>query len=322
MECDITCAELFSEWLKSKEKSLKPASYGAYSLYVWKHIIPTIGEVVASEIDNETIQDAINSWQSGGNLKTGEVLSEKTVKEIVGVIRQGFKFYGKKTGNYMLDFDDLEYSKDARNEVKVFTRDEQAKIVKAIFKNKTHKNAGIALGLLAGMRIGEVCALKWSNIDLLRNKIDVRETLNVLYTADDTGKFTTVVHTGEAKTQDSIREIPIGGTLHNILSVIEPEEGTDNRSDIYVVSGKTDALVPSLLREYFYRFLEKLGIPRRTFHSLRHSFGTKHVACGTPIPYISKLMGHKNTTITMNLYLHPQFEDLEKAVKDIDDKWM
>lgn len=320
MNSDSTLAEVALKWLETKQKTVESTTYSTYSVHVYKHIIPVLGNVRMEDITLDQIQNAINSWLKEGNLRTGEELSVKTVREVGGVITRIIKFYVKETKLPVKVIGSFEYTKSRKKEVAIFSKEEQAKIVKEIHRRMTPKNAGIALGLMAGMRIGEVCGLQWGDIDLQKKKIVVSKTLKSTYLQNEEGIYKTEHVVGNPKTDDSWREIPFGITLYNILETIKPEE--DDCSKIYVVSGKTDPLLTNSLRGYYYRFLKKLNLPHLNFHCLRHTYGSKHVSCGTSIPVISKLMGHKDPEVTMKLYLHPQFDDMANAVQALEDKWM
>lgn len=315
MDSSTSYGELLELWLEEKKGKVKPTSYGTYAMYIKKHLIPTLGDIRVNEIDQDIIQNAIYNWEDNGNLRNGTILSKKTIKEMVGVIKQTLKFYARKLGTYCIELDDLVYSKDTRKDIEIFRKDEQSKIIKAVFKNITPKNVGIALGLLAGLRIGEVCALRWDHIDLHNNTLTIDQTLQLVYLPEDEKSK---VQLGTPKSKKSERVIPFGSTLANLLNVLKPEHA-DN---LFVISGKDRPLQPNSLREYYYRFLNKNELPHLKFHSLRHSFGTKCISCGMPVIYLSKIMGHANVTITMDLYCHPQIDDLATAIKDIDSKWL
>ena len=311
-------SEWLNQWLKTKEIKAKDSTISSYSLLVSTHIAPILGDMEIEKIDDGSLQDAIDVWVSEGNRKTGGELSEKTVAEILRVTKSSIKAYCKKNRIPVPLFDELEVPKVGFRSHEVFTPDEQSIILKAILKNITERTAGIALGLLCGMRIGEICALQWDSVDMKENLITVDATLQRIYTPVENSDKKSRILIDTPKTENSRRKIPMTTTMKNILTAIQPE----NSEGLYVLSGKIKPLEAKSLRDYYYRFLDQQGIRKLTFHTLRHTFGTKCITCNIDPATLCKIMGHANPTITINLYCHPQIDDMRKAMEVLDEKWL
>lgn len=305
-------------WLKTKENKAKDSTISNYSILISTHIEPLLGNLEIEKIDDGCLQDAIDVWTSEGNRKTGGELSNKSVAEIIRLTKSSIKAYCKKYRISVPLFDELDVPKNGAKAHEVFTLDEQNTLLKAILQNITMKSAGIALGLLCGMRIGEICALKWDSINSKENLINVEATIQRIYMPAEDSERRSKVIIASPKTENSRRKIPMTITMRNILTAIEPEES----EGLYVLSGKTKPLEAKSLRDFYYRFLILHDIRKLTFHTLRHTFGTKCITCGIDPATLCKIMGHANPTVTINLYCHPQIEDMRRAMEVLDKKWL
>lgn len=311
--------EWLAIWLNSRKNKVKTSTIAIYSIMINKHLIPFLGHYEIEEITEDIIQEAIIFWSSRGNRKTKQGLSRKTVKELVALIKRTINSYCRKYKIPIPSFYELTYiEKSSKKNFETFTKQEQEIITKAIFRNLDLKKAGIALGLLAGMRIGEICALKWDNIDLENRVITVSNTLLRVYLPESTNKGKSTLYTEIPKTSNSYRTIPIGSTLLNILAPLAPS----NMKGVYLLSNKTKPIEAKSLRSYYYRFLDSNNVKRLTFHSLRHTFAYKAISCGIDAPAISKILGHSSVSVTLNIYCHPQLDDLRSAIDLLDKKWL
>ena len=150
------------------------------------------------------------------------------------------------------------------------------------------------------------------------NLITVGATLQRIYAPVENSDKKSRILIDTPKTENSRRKIPMTTTMKNILTAIQPEDS----EGLYVLSGKTKPLEAKSLRDFYYRFLDQQGIRKLTFHTLRHTFGTKCITCGIDPATLCKIMGHANPTITINLYCHPQIDDMRKAMEVLDEKWL
>ena len=315
-------AEWLSEWLEGKRASVKPATYSAYANMVYAHIIPSrLGNLRFEEINEEIIQSLIDEWKISGNTVTAKGLSNKTIKELVGVIKQSLRKWAKKSGGYLIALDDLSIPTTtvAVKPEDVLNSWEQEILIKALFKKPNRTSIATALGLLAGLRIGEVCALRWNSIDWNNLTIRIDSTVQVLYIPNPStdGKGQKVKIIGTPKTESSVRSIPISQMLLNLLFLYRPADATDE----YILTGSTEPASPNNVRQSYYTLLRNTEIRKVKFHILRHTFGTKAITCGIDPVTLSMLMGHSSPSITMKLYCHPQMDDLKDAIQKLEYKW-
>lgn len=157
------------------------------------------------------------------------------------------------------------------------------------------------------MRIGEICALQWKNVDLTHRTIMVSQTLSRIYNIE-TKATEQIIAT--PKTKSSNREIPIGRELYAALRSIKGNATSAH----FVVGNASSPKEPRTYREYFSRLLRRLGIPHIVFHGLRHTFATRCIECMCDYKTVSVILGHSNVATTMNLYVHPNKDQKKRCI--------
>jgi integrase len=163
--------------------------------------------------------------------------------------------------------------------------------------------------LCSGMRIGEVCALTWDDVDTDNGTIHVRRTIQRIYNIDE-GLRKTELILDAPKTKNSIREIPMSKDL---LRMLKPIKKIVNGS-FFVLTNDAKPTEPRTYRTYYKNLMKELGIPALKFHGLRHSFATRCIESKCDYKTVSVLLGHSNISTTLNLYVHPNFEQKKKAI--------
>ena len=169
---------------------------------------------------------------------------------------------------------------------------------------------GILLALYSGMRIGEICALKWSNINLKSGTVSVCQTLQRLQDRENKGK--TKIYISEPKTQSSKRIIPIPDFLTELLKTIQPQN-----NHTFLLTGTKSPIEPKTLENAFKRCLKKCNIPRINFHILRHTFATRCVELGFDMKSLSEILGHASMGTTLSIYAHPTLECKRNNMKKL-----
>jgi integrase len=189
----------------------------------------------------------------------------------------------------------------------VLSRGEQKRLEENIYANPDLCNCGILLCLYTGLRIGELCALKWENISLPDKVIHVTKTMQRTQKLTDREKIRTEVIITEPKSACSNRKIPIP---KNIVRVLTPLQASP---DAFFLSGRSDRYVePRTMQNRFRHVLSQSNIDVMNFHVLRHTFATRCVELGFDIKSLSEILGHANVNITLNRYVHPSMELKEK----------
>ena len=279
------------QWLENYIRpSVKVRTYERYKLIVEQHIKDKIGGVELSDLSPLILQPLITELLQGGNKKTGKGLSASSVNAVISVIQSSLKtahFLGL-TKEYTAD--KLKRPKLKEKSVECFTLAEQKQIEHAIRSGKKDKLFGIILCLYSGLRIGELMALQWSDIDFVKGVLTVSKSCN-------DGKGGLIID--EPKTATSRRVIPLPKQLLPILKDIKKKSDSP-----FMVSSNGKPVSVRSYQRSFELLLKKLKIPHKGFHSLRHTFATRAIECGMDVKTLSEILGHKNPTITLNRYAH------------------
>lgn len=293
--------EWLLEWLECYVKpSSKQRTYLRYSEIVSQHINSSLGYYEMSELTPLILQRFTSELLRSGNLKTGKGLSANSVNGIITVIQNSLKV---ACGIGLISehiADKIKRPKVREKQVTCFTSVEQKQIEQAILNGKKIKMFGVVLCLYTGLRIGELLALEWTDIDFIKGIISVSKTCHD--GKDNCGRFTRVTDT--PKTATSEREIPFPKQMIPYLRNLKK----DSKS-VYVVASDSGRLIS--VRAYqrsFELFLKRLNIPHKGFHSLRHTFATRALECGMDVKTLSEILGHKNANVTLNRYVHSLME--------------
>ena len=297
------------KWLQDKKNYIKESTYSNYSNIIFNYIIPFLGNYYIDSLNNYIIQNYILFlFEKGG--KDNKGLSLKTIKDILMIIKSSIKksFYEYNIKPFSLKFN---YPKiDNIKKMNILSKEEQNKIVKYILNNINNKNVGILLSLILGIRIGELCALKWGDFDLNNEIISINKTIQRIYIKDIDKKETKII-ISSPKTLSSNREIPITKDIIYILNKIKT-----NNND-YFLSGNNKYIEPRSYRNYFNNLLKKLNIKHYKFHSLRHTFATNCISYGFDYKIVSELLGHSNINTTLNIYVHPKMSQKKECINNL-----
>ena len=288
------------EWLENYIRpSVKNKTYTRYQGIIYQHIIPKLGNIEIEEIMPFELQHFVTELLNNGNIKTGKELSVNSVNAIITVVQGSLK------GAYMLGYtkeyvaDKIKRPKAREKKIECFSIEEQRRIEGYILNSKSSKLYGVIICLYTGLRIGELLALEWSDIDFKKEELHICKTC---YDGEDKqGKFTRLID--EPKTVSSNRTFPIPKQLVAILKKMRK----DSKSTYVISNGEKGIFVRSYQRS-FELLLKKLDIEHKGFHSLRHTFATRALECGMDVKTLSEILGHKNPTITLNRYAHSLME--------------
>lgn len=236
-------------------------------------------------------------------------LCVKTVKDILIVLKMVMRF-GVKNGWMNYCEWDIKYpTTESSNEIEVLTVANHRKILEFVKLNFTFRNLGIYISLTTGLRIGEICGLKWSDIDVVNGTITVRRTIERIYIIDGENKHTELI-VNTPKTKNSCRDIPM---CKELMAIVKPLKKVVN-DDFYVLTNEEKPTEPRTYRNYYHRLMKRLGIPRLKYHGLRHSFATRCIESNCDYKTVSVLLGHANITTTLNLYVHPNMEQKKRCI--------
>ena len=283
------------QWLENYIRpSVKGRTYERYRLIVEQHIKDKIGSIELNDLSPLVLQSLITELLQSGNSKTGKGLSTTSVNAVISVIQSSLKTAHLLGLTNEYTADKLKRPKLKEKPVECFTLAEQKQIEQAVRTGKKDKLYGIILCLYSGLRIGELIALQWSDIDFTKGILTVSKSCH-------DGKDGLVID--EPKTVTSRRIIPLPKQLLLILKSIK------KRSDSpFIVSANGKSVSVRSYQRSFELLLKRLNIPHKGFHSLRHTFATRALECGMDVKTLSEILGHKNPIVTLNRYAHSLME--------------
>lgn len=280
------------EWLETVLLYCKQSTYVKYHNIVHKHIITELGNLIISEIETNTL--SIYCQQKQFNDK----LSSKSVKDILSVIKQIFKYASNSGAVINCDVSNVSV-KSNHEEVSIITNFQLRKLIDFLTTHINHVNVGILLSLYTGIRIGEVCALKYDDLNIENRILRIDKTMQRIQNFNGKSNKTDII-ISSPKSSCSLREIPIPQSLVNII--IENEL---YRKSSYLLTGEKDRYIePRTLQNKFNKIASSCGIDNVTFHMLRHTFASNCIEAGVDVKSLSEILGHSNVNITLNRYVH------------------
>lgn len=284
-----------AEWLRLQKGRVKESTYVKYDSIIMQHIIPKLGSCLPMALNTQLAENFKREL-------TEEGLSAGTVKNILLILQSALKYTAKQFPGGLPAIE-IQYPKEARREARVLSAEEQRRVVEYLQEDMDECKLGVLLALLTGLRIGELCALRWENISLSCGTLRVEATMQRLKNKnDEDGKKTKIV-IGEPKTDSSLRVIPLSANAMRLCrsaGVCKP--------DSFVLTGTAKYMEPRTLQYRFKRYMQDCGLDGVHFHTLRHTFATRCVEVGFELKSLSEILGHSDTSITMNRYVHSSFE--------------
>ena len=295
-----TIREIAEAWKEHKRPYVKQSTMAAYVLILENHVLPEFG-------GNDSLHE--HDVQAFVLKKIEHGLSVKSVKDILIVLKMVMKFGVKNERMNHYEWDIKYPANNMPKELEVLSVANHRKILNYVQHNFTFMSLGIYISLSTGLRIGEICALKWSDINVTEGTIIVQRTIERIYVVEGEKKHTQLV-INTPKTVNSCREIPMSKEL---LAMVKPMKKVVN-GDFYVLTNDDKPTEPRTYRNYYNRLMEKLDIPKLKYHGLRHSFATRCIEAGCDYKTVSVLLGHSNISTTLNLYVHPNMEQKKRCI--------
>ena len=298
---EVTFSEIAKNWLNYKCNSVKESTYYKYKYVIDKYLILNLKNISLKKLSQYDFNLLIQSFN---------YLDKSTIKLLITVLKSILKFAERK---YDIDLktDLIKYINKTQIELQVFTAQEKQKLINYCYNDFSLKSIGILISLYTGLRIGELCALKWQNIDLINDTISITQTLQRVYTNNSTH-----ILIDSPKSSSSFRKIPINKKLHNILYRLN--QTNIYTSTTYFLTGLDNKFIEPRNYQYtFKQILKNLNLPNYNFHILRHTFATDCININMDVKSLSQILGHSNVNITLSKYVHPSFENTKKYLEKI-----
>lgn len=298
----VSLNEVLTLWLLSVQRNVKEATYARYFHLVETHIRPELGVYAVDLITPTVIEGYINELLTHGRLDGKGGLSPKTATEILTIIKTvidhaQYLGYGVSMTPSKINI------KKKENHIRVLSASEQQQLERVLLTNIDTVKFGVLLSLYTGIRLGELCALRWDCVDLKSGIIKVQQTMQRIQNTDPTEERRTKIIFTDPKTQNSSRTIPLPAAVLLIANSFQASPTS------FVLTGSPEKYIePRTMQNHFKRIIRESGIPNVNYHALRHTFATRCVEVGFEIKTLSEILGHATVNITLNRYVHSSFE--------------
>ena len=285
-------------WIASLQPRAKESTVNKYANTLEAYILPWLGDVRTDALGPEPVEALCRRLLLEGGV-SGTGLSSKTVAGVLSVIRSVLCFSGSDAALRLANL--RPPRKARRRELRVLSRSEQARLCAYLFAHPEPGSIGILLSLFAGLRVGEVCALRWEDVSFSEGTVHVCRTMQRIQDKSG-GQTRTKVVVTDPKSPCSVRTIPLPEPLIPILAAYKSGEGYSlTNSDLRYMEPRT-------MQNCFKRTLKECGVADANYHALRHTFATRCVELGFDVKSLSEILGHSSVGITMDRYVHPSLD--------------
>ena len=292
--------KLSSAWLNSIQMQIKESTYTKYNNTLQSYILPEFANTLLHDVTSSRIQNFCDELLTHGGV-SGEGLSPKTVSDILSIIRSILR-YSQIHGYHPSSIGKEVQVRQTPPNTVIIPRSAQEILCRYLYSHMSERSIGILLCLFTGMRVGEICALKWEDFSFEERVVHVHQTMQRLQIRN-AGAQKTMILVTSPKSKCSIRTIPIPNSL---LQMIQHE--FPNRQG-YVLAAMDEKFVEPRTMQNYFRYIQKqCGLTPVNFHVLRHTFATRCIELGFDVKSLSEILGHASVNITMNRYVHPSME--------------
>lgn len=298
----LTVKMLFAEWLSAKLIQTKASTYANYAFKVEKHLMPSFGCLKIEELTPKCVYDFIIEKQSYG-------LSNKYISDLIIVLKNMTK-YATRIYHCVNNIAEVELPKKEKKELELLDKNEQNSLKTALLCNMDCTKLSVLIAYYTGIRVGELCGLRWSDIDLMANTICIERTVQRIRSSKS---HKTELIVTSPKSHSSVRTIPLPPFLVDMIKAFKP-----SGRNAYIVTGSERIPEPRTMQYRFKSILAKANIRDINFHSLRHMFATNCIELGFDVKTLSEILGHSTVEITLNRYVHSSMERKKACMNLLD----
>ena len=306
----MTTEQLFLMWLDDKRIQVKESTYAAYHQVIHGHLISHFHGRKSDQLTNEAVNQFLKDKLQNGRLDGHGGLSAKRVRDILSVLLQAIQYGEKKGAISSFDYDIIRPKIEA-TELPVLTTEEQNSLLIYAKSEIDHKKLGVLIALYTGVRLGELCALQWSDINFSEGLLSITKTLQRIKDTDPNGAKKTKMVIDVPKSKKSIREIPLPASLLCFLKQWEESQPRDN----YILSGKAKYIDPRVYQDNFKDYLKQAKVQNNHFHALRHTFATRAIENGFDVKNLSELLGHSSVRFTLEKYVRGSMDTKRASIE-------
>ncbi len=292
--------EVADSWMENNRLRLKGSTDCRYRNLLETHIIPDIGGRRIEAITGTEINAYLADKLQYGRVDQKGGLAPSYVRSIMLIINAVINYAIEKRMRPPLDTKICK-PQAVKHDLSILSQPNQSKLVSQCRSQLDPTAIGVLLSLYAGLRIGEICALEWSDIDFTAHIIHVRKTVARVRVPGGGSRSILVIEA--PKTPSSFRDIPLCSWLIPLLIHVR-----NNSCSSYVASTTLQFVSPRTYDYRFHRLLTLAEIPSINYHALRHTFATRCIEAGTDVKSLSEMLGHSNAAVTLNIYVHPSMD--------------
>lgn len=292
------------QWLRQIQQEVKPSTYANYQYKLKKYVFPFLGSYLLNELTPELGKEMIQQWIRYG-------LKGSTMKVIFRILCQCLNQARKLDYLKENPFSSLKLPKEKKRKIRALTQNEQHNLEKIALKEGGVRGLPTYLALYTGLRIGEISALCWSDIDFERNIIQITHTYQRVAITDGQRKTQLIYDT--AKTDAAIRTVPFGRKLRKLFLQLKRKSTSS-----YVFSYESRPIEPRSLTYHFHRLREKADLSNIHFHQLRHTFATRCLEAKGDILAVSAMLGHTSTQLTLDTYADSMIEQRVQVIYQME----
>lgn len=282
------------EWLLLNRSRMKESTYVKYVAIAEKYIKPSLGGCLIRELSSLQVATFSRKLLNDG-------LAPKTVRDILTALHSILKFTQKQVPN--MPYVEIFYPKSVKKEIRTLSREEQVRFSQYLLKDMDECKFGVLLALLTGLRIGEICALRWHDISQTKKLLRVSTTVQRLKNLDQTAGEKTKIIFGNPKSNLSARLIPLTDCTAELCKCWQVDD-----PNAYVLTGNDHFMEPRVLQYRLRKYTRECGLDGVHFHVLRHTFATRCVEVGFEIKSLSEILGHSSPKFTLERYVHSSME--------------
>lgn len=302
--------DVYQRWLtETVFGRVKPSTYESYYHCINGYVLPYLSSLENQALSQSDVSGFVKALSDNNSIS--QAYKRKIISIFKMSIREIYKDYPGKSG--LLEAAVLPTEKTYK-EVSVFTRKEQRTLEQAAFLSQDKRAMGIILCFYTGIRLGELCALRWKDFDLEAGTMSIANTVSRIRNFNSNGSKTEL-HVGTPKSKNSSRKIPLPEFL---LELVKQQNPGYKYEDNYILSQKPKPFEPRVYQKLYKRILKEAGIKDRKFHAIRHTFATRALEVGVDIKTLSEILGHSNVTITLNIYAHSLMEHKKAAIEKLN----
>lgn len=296
-------------WLELRSTQIKASSYVKYQNALEKHVKPYLGNLYLKDITTEKIS------AFSQHMLNKKKLSIKSTRDILTCIHSILTYINKQIDGELSHVEVI-YPRESPKTIRVLTEQEESDLILYLAEEMNAGKFAVYLALRTGMRIGEICALRWKDISFTDETIHVNNTVQRIKNIDSQGESKTILMIGTPKSDKSRRTIPL---MPDIAALCR--KFYQDNPECFVLTGKEQCMEPRKLQRYLKSYTKKCDMEDIHFHTLRHTFATRCIEVGFDVKTLSEVLGHASISVTLERYVHPNLNlkrENMKRLKIID----